>query len=82
MFGRGQREELDEEEGEKLARLMREELAREVKRIKDEEGIDLDLDDDNNNDNNGDYHYHNDDRDINGTMMTTTTTKGRGLGKL
>lgn len=73
MFGRGQREELDDEEGEKLARLMREELAREVKRIKDEEGIDLDLDDD--NDNNGDYRNV---RDVNGTV----TTKGRGLEKL
>ncbi|KAE8151862.1 HIT-like domain-containing protein [Aspergillus avenaceus] len=33
MFGRGQREELDEEEGEMLAGLLREELAREVGRI-------------------------------------------------
>lgn len=41
MFGRGQREELDDEEGEVLAREMRAELAREVSRIWKEEGIDL-----------------------------------------
>ncbi|KAI9932933.1 Histidine triad nucleotide-binding protein 2, mitochondrial [Aspergillus wentii] len=44
MFGRGQRDELDDEEGEKLAGLMRGELAREVKRVKDVEGVDLDMD--------------------------------------
>ncbi|KAH8697510.1 HIT-like domain-containing protein [Talaromyces proteolyticus] len=44
MFGRGQREELDDEEGEELARRLREELAREVGRVKQEEGIDLDVD--------------------------------------
>lgn len=43
MFGRGQRDELDDEEGEKLAGLLREELAREVGRVRKEEGIDLDL---------------------------------------
>ncbi|PYI12444.1 HIT-like protein [Aspergillus sclerotiicarbonarius CBS 121057] len=41
MFGRGQREDLDDEEGEVLARLLREELAREVQRVKREEGVDL-----------------------------------------
>ncbi|PYH99119.1 HIT domain protein [Aspergillus ellipticus CBS 707.79] len=41
MFGRGQREELDDDEGESLARLLREELAREVVRVRNEEGIDL-----------------------------------------
>lgn len=44
MFGRGRREDLDDDEGEELARLLREELAREVKRVKQEEGIDLDVD--------------------------------------
>lgn len=46
MFGRGQREDLDDEEGEELARLLREELAKEVARVKDQEGIDLDVDTD------------------------------------
>ncbi|KAJ6171064.1 hypothetical protein N7470_000131, partial [Penicillium chermesinum] len=41
MFGRGQREELDDDEGEKLAREMRAELAREVSRILKDEGVDL-----------------------------------------
>lgn len=41
MFGRGQREELDDDEGEALAREMRVELAEEVKRIQRDEGIDL-----------------------------------------
>ena len=54
MFGRGQREELDDEEGDALARAMREELAREVRRIKDKEGVDLDLDDHHDN-GDGDY---------------------------
>ena len=44
MFGRGRREDLDDDEGEELARLLREELAREVKRVKQEEGVDLDVD--------------------------------------
>lgn len=44
MFGRGRREDLDDDEGEELARLLREELAREVKRVKQKEGIDLDVD--------------------------------------
>ncbi|KAI9034959.1 HIT-like protein, partial [Aspergillus affinis] len=43
MFGRGQRDELDDEEGEKLAALLREELAKEVGRVRVEEGVDLDL---------------------------------------
>ncbi|KAH8428112.1 uncharacterized protein LDX57_005817 [Aspergillus melleus] len=43
MFGRGQRDELDDEEGEKLAGLLREELAKEVGRVKEQEGVDLDL---------------------------------------
>lgn len=43
MFGRGQRDELDEEEGEELAGMIRGELAREVQRVKDVEGMDLDL---------------------------------------
>ncbi|PWY80619.1 HIT-like protein [Aspergillus heteromorphus CBS 117.55] len=41
MFGRGQRDELDDEEGESLARLLREELAREIIRVRREEDIDL-----------------------------------------
>lgn len=41
MFGRGQRDDLDDDEGEILAKELREELAREVKRVKDEEGVDL-----------------------------------------
>lgn len=41
MFGRGQREELDDEEGAQLAREMRAELAREVERIQREEGVTL-----------------------------------------
>ena len=40
MFGRGQREELDDDEGEELVGLLRGELAREVLRIR-EEGVDL-----------------------------------------
>ncbi|RJE24194.1 HIT domain protein [Aspergillus sclerotialis] len=41
MFGRGQRDELDDDEGEILANALREQLAREVKRVNDEEGLDL-----------------------------------------
>ena len=44
MFGRGQREELDDEEGESLARAMRAELAQEVARIQRDEGVDLTTD--------------------------------------
>jgi len=33
MFGRGMRQDLDEEEAEKIAKEMREELRREVKRL-------------------------------------------------
>ncbi|PYH84441.1 HIT-like protein [Aspergillus uvarum CBS 121591] len=43
MFGRGQREELDEEEGEALARALRGELAREVVHVREVEGVDLDV---------------------------------------
>jgi hypothetical protein len=42
MFGRGQRDELDDEEGERLAHSMRVELAEEVKRIERDEGVVLD----------------------------------------
>ncbi|BCS27176.1 uncharacterized protein APUU_60224S [Aspergillus puulaauensis] len=42
MFGRGQREDLDDEEAEDLVRLLREEIAREVVRVKEAEDIDLD----------------------------------------
>ncbi|KAJ5823307.1 hypothetical protein N7447_005647 [Penicillium robsamsonii] len=41
MFGRGQREELDDDEAEALARELRIELAEEVKRIQRDEGVDL-----------------------------------------
>lgn len=41
MFGRGQRDELDDDEGEVLAKVLREELVREIKRVRDEEGVDL-----------------------------------------
>ncbi|KAJ6089722.1 hypothetical protein N7467_004938 [Penicillium canescens] len=41
MFGRGQREELDDDEAEILARELRLELVEEVKRIQKEEGVDL-----------------------------------------
>lgn len=40
MFGRGQREELDDDEGEELAGLLRGELASEVLRVR-EMGVDL-----------------------------------------
>lgn len=43
MFGRGQRDELDDEEGEALAGLLRGELAREVLRVR-AEGVDLEAD--------------------------------------
>lgn len=41
MFGRGQRSELDDDEGEEVSRAMRTELVQEIQRIKREEGIDL-----------------------------------------
>lgn len=44
MFGRGQRSELDDDEGEELSRAMRAELVQEIKRIHREEGIDLSAD--------------------------------------
>jgi hypothetical protein len=43
MFGRGQRDELDNEEGETLAKALREELAKEVCRVEEKEGVDLNL---------------------------------------
>lgn len=42
MFGRGQRDELDDDEGEKLAESMRVEMAKEVRRVELDEGIVLD----------------------------------------
>lgn len=39
MFGRGQREELDDEEADELVRAMRVELEREVARIQRDEGV-------------------------------------------
>ena len=39
MFGRGQRHELDDEEGAALARAMRIELDLEIKRIQKDEGV-------------------------------------------
>ncbi|KAJ5814984.1 hypothetical protein N7474_006761 [Penicillium riverlandense] len=45
MFGRGQRDDLDDDEGASLASEMRAELAREVQRVFEEEGVDLGLDD-------------------------------------
>lgn len=41
MFGRGQREELDDDEAEILAREIRLELVEEVERIQRDEGVDL-----------------------------------------
>ncbi|EFR03708.1 HIT domain-containing protein [Nannizzia gypsea CBS 118893] len=41
MFGRGQRDELMDDEAEELAALLRNELARELKKVKEEEGVDL-----------------------------------------
>jgi IS4 transposase len=41
MFGRGQRDDLDEAEGEELAGVLREAMAREVRRVGEEEGVDL-----------------------------------------
>ncbi|KAL4920224.1 HIT-like domain-containing protein [Aspergillus aurantiobrunneus] len=41
MFGRGQREDLDDEEAEKLVRVLRGEVAREVARVREVEGIAL-----------------------------------------
>ncbi|KAL2810465.1 HIT-like domain-containing protein [Aspergillus granulosus] len=42
MFGRGQRDDLDDDEAEKLAGELRGEVAREVARIREVEGVDLD----------------------------------------
>lgn len=44
MFGKGQREELDEEDAGVLVRRMRGALGREVARVREREGVDLDLD--------------------------------------
>ncbi|KAL4977532.1 HIT-like domain-containing protein [Aspergillus desertorum] len=41
MFGRGKREDLDDEQAEKLAADLRVEIAREVKRVREVEGVDL-----------------------------------------
>jgi hypothetical protein len=41
MFGRGQRDDLDEAEGEELAGVLREAMAREVRRVREKEGVDL-----------------------------------------
>ncbi|RDW94141.1 uncharacterized protein DSM5745_01463 [Aspergillus mulundensis] len=41
MFGRGQREDLDDEGAEKLVGELREEIAMEVKRVRETEGVDL-----------------------------------------
>ena len=43
VFGKGQREELDEEDAVGLAARMREELAVEIRRVKEREGVDLDV---------------------------------------
>lgn len=45
MFGRGQREEIDDDEAQQLASQLRQELAKEVVRVKETEGVDLDMDD-------------------------------------
>jgi len=44
MFGRGQREDLDEDGAILLARSMRQEIAQEVKRVKVQEGVDIEED--------------------------------------
>ena len=44
MFGRGPRDELDDDEGRVLTKEMRAELAKEVKRVWETEGVDLDAD--------------------------------------
>ncbi|OAX78482.1 hypothetical protein ACJ72_07211 [Emergomyces africanus] len=46
MFGRGQREELDDDEAHDTVIQLRAELAKEVIRVKEEEGVDLDFDGD------------------------------------
>lgn len=43
VFGKGQREELDEEDAGVLVRRMRGALGREVARVREREGVDLDL---------------------------------------
>ena len=44
MFGRGQRDELDDDEAAELVARLRVELAKEVARVKEDEGVDLDTD--------------------------------------
>ncbi|KAK2752853.1 hypothetical protein FQN55_005987 [Onygenales sp. PD_40] len=44
MFGRGQRDELDDDEAAETVALLRAELAKEVLRVREVEGVDLDLD--------------------------------------
>jgi hypothetical protein len=41
MFGRGKREDLDDEEAEKLTADLKMEIAREVQRVRSVEGLDL-----------------------------------------
>lgn len=42
--GHAPREDLDDDEGAELARIIRAEMAREVVRVRNEQGVDLDLD--------------------------------------
>ncbi|KAI2083786.1 hypothetical protein LOZ36_005409 [Ophidiomyces ophidiicola] len=44
MFGRGQRDELDDDDGRRLASQLRGAIAQEIIRVKQAEGIDLDTD--------------------------------------
>ncbi|PGH18552.1 hypothetical protein AJ79_00331 [Helicocarpus griseus UAMH5409] len=44
MFGRGQRDSLDDDEAQETVAQLRVELAKEVLRVKEEEGVNLDLD--------------------------------------
>lgn len=44
IFGRGQRDDLDDNEGRELARAMRVEMGREVRRVWEEKGVNLDVD--------------------------------------
>ncbi|KAL4862700.1 HIT-like domain-containing protein [Aspergillus spectabilis] len=41
MFGRGQRDDLDDEEAEELAGVLRREVAKEIVRVREVEGVDL-----------------------------------------
>ncbi|KAI5303591.1 hypothetical protein KEM56_007387 [Ascosphaera pollenicola] len=44
VFGKGQRDDLDDEDAERLVRALKEELAAEIERVKSIEGVDLDAD--------------------------------------